>query len=102
MEKRTATISIPQCVAVDTLKKMEENKITCQYEGVDQSGRLLMKINYLSDQDGYLKKLIKEMNEGEQSMNLLLEICGAMFMNEIVKAKTAAFLEQIPKRNGNK
>lgn len=102
MEKRTTTISIPQCVAADTLQKMEENKITCQYEGVDQSGRIVMKVNYLSDQDGYLKKLIRDMEEGERSVTLLLEISGLLFMNEIVKAKTAAFLEQIPKRNGSK
>lgn len=102
MEKRTTTISIPQCVAVDTLKKMEENKITCQYEGVDQSARIIMKINYLSDQDGYLKKVIRDMEEGDKSITLLLEICGLMFMNEIIKAKTNAFLEKIPKRNGNK
>lgn len=102
MEKRTATISIPQCVAADTLKKMEDNKITCQYEGVDQSGRIVMKINYSSDQDGYLKKLIREMDEGDKSITLLLEICGLMFMNEIIKAKTNAFLEKTPRRNGSK
>jgi hypothetical protein len=42
------------------------------------------------------------MIEGDKSVTLLLEICGLMFMNEIIKAKTAAFLEQIPKRNGSK
>lgn len=49
MEKRTAIISIPQCVASHTLKKFEEKNITCHYEGIDQSGRILMRINYLPD-----------------------------------------------------
>jgi hypothetical protein len=102
MEKRTTIISIPQCVASHTLKNLEEKNIICHYEGIDQSGRILMKINYLSDQDSFLQKVVIDMEEGEKSMNLLLEITGLMFMNEIVKTKTASFLAQKQKPNGNK
>jgi len=100
MEKRTTIISIPQCVASHTLKNLGDNNITCHYEGIDPSGRILMKICYLSDQDSFLHKQITDMEEGEQSVNLLLEISGLMFMNEIVKARTATYLKQ--KSNGNK
>lgn len=100
MEKTTAIISIPQCVASHTLKSLGENSIQCNYHGVDLSGRILMKIEYQSVQGIYLKKLIEEMEEIEKSMDLLLEIGGLILMNEAVKAKAALFQKQ--KSDGNK
>lgn len=102
MEKKTSTIGIPQRVASHTLKSLAENNFTCQYEGVDQAGRILMKLNYLSDQDGYLQKLIAEMEEGEQSITLLLEIGGLMLINEIAKARDNSVSTKLKKRDGSK
>lgn len=102
MEKKTTIISIPQCVASHTLKSLTDNNITCQYEGVDQSGRIVMKINYLSDQHGFLRKLNKDMEEGEESINFLLEISGLILINEIANAKASIELAQIKKKDGNK
>lgn len=102
MEKKTSIIGIPQCVASHTLKCLNENNISCQYEGVDQAGRLLMRLNYLSDQDGYLKELISEMEEDEKSFTTLLEIATLIFLNEISKVKAALELAQLKKKHGNK
>lgn len=100
MEKTTAIISIPQCVASHTLKSLSDNSIQCNYHGVDLSGRILMKIEYQSVQGIYLQKLIEEMEESEKSMDLLLEIGGLILMNEAVKAKAALFQKQ--KSDGTK
>lgn len=102
MEKRTSIIGIPQCVASHTLECLGKNNITCQYEGLDQAGRLLMRLNYLSDQDGYLKELISEMEEDEKSFTSLLQIGTLIFLNEIAKAKASIELEQLKKKHGNK
>lgn len=102
MKKSTSIIGIPQCVASHTLKCLNENNISCQYEGVDQAGRLLMKLNYLSDQDGYLKELIAEMEEDEKSFTSLLQIGTLMVLNEIAKEKASLELAQLKKKHGNK
>jgi hypothetical protein len=100
MEKTTAIISIPQCVASHTLKRLDEKSIQCNYHGVDLSGRILMKIEYQSAQEIYLQQLIVEMKESEKSFNLLLEIGGLILMNEAVNVNTAFLQKQ--KQNGNK
>lgn len=87
MEKTTAIISIPQCVASHTLTSLGHKCIQCQYQGVDLSGRILMKIVYPSNQEIYLHKLIEEMAESEKSINLLLEIGVAILINELEKTK---------------
>jgi len=102
MEKRTSIIGIPQCVASHTLKCLNEKNISCQYEGVDQAGRLLMKLNYFSDQDGYLKELIADMEEDEKSFTSLLQIGALMLLNEINKAKASMELAQLKRKHGNK
>lgn len=102
MEKRTSIIGIPQCVASHTLKCLNENNISCQYEGVDQAGRLLMKLNYVSNQDGYLQELISEMEEDEKAFTSLLQIGTLMLLNEIAKAKASMELAQLKKKQGNK
>ncbi len=102
MEKRTSIIGIPQCVASHTLKCLNQNNISCQYEGLDQAGRLLMRLNYLSDQDGYLQELITEMEEDEKSFTSLLQIGSLIFLNEIAKVKASLELAQIIKKDGNK
>ncbi|MBA3705505.1 MAG: hypothetical protein H0W84_06270 [Bacteroidetes bacterium] len=102
MEKRTSIIGIPQCVASHTLKCLNENNISCQYEGVDQAGRLLMKLNYLSDQDKYLQKVIADMEEDEKSFTLLLQVGTLMFLNEIANAKALMELSQLKKKHGIK
>lgn len=100
MEKTTAIISIPQCVASHTLKSLGKKSIQCQYHGVDLSGRILMKIEYPLDQETYLRKLIEGMEESEKSINLLLEIGVEILINEIEKAKPFLFSKQ--KYYGNK
>lgn len=100
MEKATAIISIPQCVASHTLKSLGENNIECNYHGVDLSGRILMKIEYQLVQQIYLQKLIEEMEESEKSFILLLEIGGLILMNEVEKVKPYLFSKQ--KYYGNK
>lgn len=102
MEKKTSIIGIPQCVVSHTLKCLNENNISCQYEGVNQAGRLLMKLNYLSDQDGYLQELIDEMEEDEKSFAFLLQMGVLIFTNEIAKAKASLELAQLKKKHGNK
>lgn len=102
MEKRTSIIGIPQCVASHTLKCLNENNISCQYEGVDQAGRLLMKLNYASNQDGYLQELISEMEEDEKAFTSLIQIGTLMLLNEIAKTKASIELAQLKKKHGNK
>lgn len=102
MEKKTSIIGIPQCVASHTLKCLNENNISCQYEGVDQAGRLLMRLNYLSVQDKYLQELIADMEEDEKSCTALLQIGTLMILNEIAKAKASMELAQLKKKHGNK
>lgn len=102
MEKKTSIIGIPQCVASHTLKSLNENNITCQYEGVDQTGRILMKLNYLSDQDSYLHDLITDMEEDEKSFSMLLQIGGLMLLDIITQAGTPVNLQQIKKKHGIK
>lgn len=102
METKTSIIGIPQCVASHTLKCLNENNITCQYEGVDQTGRILMKLNYLSDQDGFLQELITDMEEDEKSFSMLLQIGGLMLLDIISHAKTPINLQQIKKQHGSK
>jgi len=102
MEKRTANISIPQYVAAHTLRQLEENRITCQYYGVDQFGRILMQVTYNPDQNNILKSITTEMEKDDQAINLLFDLCGLALANEIVKARTNLFLSKIPTRNGTK
>jgi len=102
MEKKTSIIGIPQCVASHTLKSLNEKNITCQYEGVDQTGRILMKLNYLSDQDGYLQELITDMEEDEKSFSMLLHIGGLMLLDIITQQGSPVNLNQIKKKYGNK
>ena len=102
MEKRTSIIGIPQCVASHSLKCLNEKNITCQYEGVDQAGRILMRLNYLSDQDGYLQELINEMEEDEKQFTTLLQVGVLIFVNEIAKTKAALELAQLKRKHGSK
>lgn len=102
MEKRTSIIGIPQCVASHALKSLNKNNISCQYEGVDQAGRLLMRLNYLSSQDGYLQELVNEMEEDDKNFTALLQIGVLMFVNELAKTKASLELALLKKKHGNK
>ncbi len=102
MEKKTSIIGIPQCVASYTLKCLNENNISCQYEGVDQAGRLLMRLNYLSSQDGYLQELVNEMEEDEKNFTALLQIGVLIFVNELAKTKASLEFALLKKKHGNK
>ncbi len=100
MEKRTAKISIPQYVAAHTLRQLEENQITCQYEGVDQSGRIIMKINYDPLQNVVLKSILAEMENDDQAITLIFDLCGLIVVSEIMKSRANNFLSKIPAKNG--
>lgn len=59
-ERRTTTIvSIPASAATGILKSLHENKLQCNYMGLDQSGRILMEVGF----DENHKGLMKELNE---------------------------------------
>lgn len=102
MESKTSIIGIPQCVASYALRSLNENNINCWYEGVDQAGRILMRLNYLSGQDGYLQELLTEIEADEKNFTALLQIGVLMFVNEIAKAKATLELAQLKKKHGNK
>ncbi|HXB41689.1 MAG TPA: hypothetical protein VNZ49_14205 [Bacteroidia bacterium] len=71
----TSIISIPPCAASGILKSLNENKISCDYMGLDQSGRILMQIRYEANHD----ELIKELNTYmEQFEELLHEVTKAV------------------------
>ncbi len=94
MEKTTAIISIPQCVASHTLKSLNDNNIPCHYQGIDPSGRIVMKMDYQSSQEKFLTDLIKDMEESEKSINLLFEVGSLIIMNEVVKSRATSLLKQ--------
>ncbi len=94
MEKTTAIISIPQCVASHTLKSLNDNNISCHYQGIDPSGRIVMKMDYQSSQEKFLTDLIKDMEESEKSINLLFEVGSLIIMNEVVKSRATSLLKQ--------
>ncbi|MBI3521452.1 MAG: hypothetical protein HY062_19090 [Bacteroidetes bacterium] len=70
----TTMISIPACSASQTLKSLHINNISCKYMGIDQSGRILMQINF----DQQQKELIRELtNYMEKSEELVAEFAKA-------------------------
>jgi len=78
----TAIISIPPCAASGALKSLHENKISCDYMGLDQSGRILMQINYGKDQDSFIKELNTFIEASEE---ILLAITQSI--NEVIQKK---------------
>ncbi len=102
MEKKTSIITIPQYMATFTLKGLYRNNISCQYEGIDQTGRILIRLNYLSDQDRYLRELFAEMEEGEKLLAALIQIGLLTILNETDITKFFTELAQLKKEYGNR
>lgn len=86
---KTTIISIPQCVASHTLKSLDKNKITCQYIGIDLSGRILMEATYQSGQEKLMQEISEDMQEGEKAITLLLTIGTEIITEAILKYKTS-------------
>ncbi len=82
---KTSIIAIPQCVAVYTLTRLKENNIKVQYMGIEESGRILMEVEYKSQQEKIIKELIADMNECEKSVSLLLSIDSEMMKEACLK-----------------
>lgn len=86
---KTTIINIPQCVASYTLKTLEENKITCQYIGIDLSGRILMEATYQSGQEKLIQKINEEMQESEKAIMLLFTIGTEILTEAVLEYKSS-------------
>lgn len=64
-EIKTSMISIPPYGA-DALKSLQANAIPTRYLGLDQSGRLLMEIDYTSDQAELIRQITTQMQKSEE------------------------------------
>lgn len=64
-EIKTSMISIPPYGA-DALKSLQINSIPTRYLGLDQSGRILMEIDYTSDQAELIRQITTQMQKSEE------------------------------------
>lgn len=71
---KTTIISIPPCAVSNVLKSLHENSIDCKYVGIDQSGRILMELNFLQTQNELIRELITQMEKAEQVVNEFTKI----------------------------
>lgn len=98
--ERTVMLAIPSGVIYSTLKSIQDKGIKCSYMGADESGHLLMQVQYLDTQEEMLKKIIAEMKATEASMNLLHMIGAEMIVSAVREYKSN---EQVTKQyNGRK
>jgi hypothetical protein len=67
----TTIISIPPCAASGVLKSLHDNKVPCNYMGLDQSGRILMEINYEKQHDALIKELNTYMETSEELLQAI-------------------------------
>lgn len=82
-EKSTTTIiSIPPCAASGVLKSLHTNKISCDYVGLDQSGRILMQIIYEKDHDTFIKEINDYMEKSEELLLVMNQV-----VNEVIQKK---------------
>ena len=66
--KTTTVISIPGYIASGTLTELQEKNIVCNYKGIDQSGRLLMEIEFERDLKYFMERIIQDIQEAEKNM----------------------------------
>jgi hypothetical protein len=85
-------IGIPPCAATNTLKSLHHSNLKCEYMGLDQSGRILMQVNYVESQAVYIKELIAYVEKNEQ---VFLELSGVI--NETLNKYIAKKEEKIKK-----
>lgn len=93
-------ITLPACVAGAVLKSLQQNLIICQYMGLDQSGRLIMDIQFKSGQSG----LIKELTEYIDACEKIMAECS-IALNKALEAEHKKFqqhLDDFSKRNSNR
>lgn len=80
-DKSTTTIiSIPPCAASGILKSLHTNKISCDYMGLDQSGRILMQITYEKDHDTFIKEINSYMEKSEELLQAMNQV-----VNEVIQ-----------------
>jgi hypothetical protein len=68
---KTAIMSIPTCAASIVLIALNDHRIKCEYVGIDQAERILMRLRYEEAQEKRIEELTLYMNQSEK---LLLEI----------------------------
>lgn len=90
-DKSTTTIiSIPGYAASGVLKSLHDNKIICDYMGLDQEGRILMEVCFDEKHNSLMKEInacIKQSEEIAQAFTQTLE--------ELIKKRN----DEIDKRN---
>lgn len=90
-EKETSVyLSIPSCVSGATLKKLEEKDIKFSYSAVDESGNIIMRVDYLKWQEEHFKTVVAEMKESALTLNLAAQLGSEIFWQLYIRLKTAA------------
>jgi len=72
MKKTTTIISIPEYLASNALKKLQENNITCKYMGIDQHDRILMQAEYEFENKDFIERIINRIEYAEKNINEFL------------------------------
>jgi hypothetical protein len=82
---KTTIMSIPQCAATDTLKKLGEKQIACEYMGIDSSGRIVMQIAFEENLQDLINELTRSMEESEKAMIQLFKVVDIALQNAILE-----------------
>jgi hypothetical protein len=67
-------MSIPSCASDYVLKALQENKIKCEYLGIDQASKILMQITHEDEQDELCVELSNYSQETEKLLNEFVQI----------------------------
>jgi hypothetical protein len=100
--ERTVMLAIPTGVIYSTLKSIQDKGIKCTYMGADESGHLLMQIQYPDSQEETLKKIIKEMQAGEAFMNFIHMLGAEIIVSAVREYKSNERVTKHFKHNGGK
>ena len=83
-------LSIPGNSATSVLKSLHNNSISSNYMGLDQSGRLIMEINYEPEQTNLIKEINEYMDACE---SLLAEVTNAV--NKAIETRNSQIYKLI-------
>ncbi len=77
----TTLLHIPNCVVGSAFAKLENKSIKADYVGMDESGRVILKVAYSEWQKQSLERIINELETDAKAFILALDILGQIAAN---------------------
>lgn len=77
--KKTIVISIPDGFISTTVPKLQRSFITYTCMGVEQSGRVIMQVEYEPEEEGHIQWIIEQIKKGEQAEAELVQQMNTFF-----------------------